>query len=170
MVGPPVVALAGLKIDSLRQQESHAPEHTGMRCPLGKIISFDDKAVSSREKKAKISRSRKIKAVRQVFQCSNCAFKCEKCGTQIDPVDSDDALQKRDLRVPYSFCDACSEEYIDYIERLKGQGDEECYWHNDAWIDAWRNWIDYQGSLDVYLKSKEFQLLLQEIKKTGQEE
>ena len=137
---------------------------------MGKIISFDDKVVSSLEKKAKISRSRKIKAVRQVFQCSNCAFKCEKCGTQIDPVDSDDQRQQRNLRVPYSFCEACTEEYIDYIERLKGQGDEQCYWHNDAWIDAWRKWIDYQGSLDSYLKSKEFQQLLQEIRQTGREE
>ncbi len=137
---------------------------------MGKIISFDDKVVSAREKKAQLSRKRKIKAVRQVFQCSSCAFKCEKCGTQINPDASGDDGQQHNLRVPYSFCDACTDEYIDYIEHLKGQGDEECYWHNDAWIDAWRKWIDYQGSLDTYLKSKEFQQLLQEIKQTGQEE
>ena len=137
---------------------------------MGKIISFDDKISSSREKRAKISRKRKIMAVRQAFQCASCALKCEKCGTHLDPVDTADDGQNRNLRVPYSFCKACTEEYIDYIERLKGQGDEECYWHNDAWIDAWRKWIDYQGSLDTYLKTKEFQQLLQEIKQSGQEE
>jgi hypothetical protein len=137
---------------------------------LGKIISFDDKASSSREKKEKIDRRRKILAVRQAFQCASCSLKCEKCGSQLDPADSADNGQNRLLRVPYSFCKACTEEYIDYIDRLKGQGDEACYWHNDAWIDAWRKWIDYQGSLDTYLKSKEFQQLLKEIKESGQEE
>jgi hypothetical protein len=137
---------------------------------LGKIISFDDKASSSREKKAKIDRKRKIMAVRQAFQCASCALKCEKCGIQLDPVETADDGQNRHIRVPYSFCRACTEEYIDYIEKLKGQGDEACYWHNDAWIDAWRKWIDYQGSLDTYLKSKEFQRLLREIKESGQGE
>ena len=136
---------------------------------MGKIISFDDKVSSSLEKKAKTDRKRKIMAVRQAFQCASCALKCEKCGTHLDPVDTE-AGQNRHVRVPYSFCKACSDEYIDYIERLKGQGDEECYWHNDAWIDAWRKWIDYQGSLDTYLKTKEFQQLLKEIKESGQEE
>jgi Pyruvate/2-oxoacid:ferredoxin oxidoreductase delta subunit len=137
---------------------------------LGKIISFDDKASSSREKKAKFDRKRKIMAVRQAFQCASCALKCEKCGIQLDPVETADDGQNRHIRVPYSFCRACTEEYIDYIEKLKGQGDEACYWHNDAWIDAWRKWIDYQGSLDTYLKSKEFQRLLREIKESGQGE
>jgi hypothetical protein len=137
---------------------------------LGKIISFDDKVSSSRDKKAKNDRKRKIMAVRQAFQCASCALKCEKCGVQLDPVETAHDGQNRHLRVPYSFCRACTEEYIDYIEKLKGQGDEACYWHNDAWIDAWRKWIDYQGSLDTYLKSKEFQQLLKEIKESGQEE
>jgi hypothetical protein len=53
----------------------------------------------------------------------------------------------------------------DYIERLQGRGDPDCYWHNDEWLDAWRKWIDYQGSVDRYVKSKEFLRLIQEFKK-----
>lgn len=135
---------------------------------MGKIISLDDKISLSREKQAEIIRRRKIAAVRQVFQCSSCAFKCEKCGTQIGREEAE-FRQNRKLRVPYNFCDACAEEYIDYIDRLRGEGDEDSYWHNDAWLDAWKKWIDYQGSVDVYLKSKEFLQLLQELKHTGPE-
>jgi hypothetical protein len=66
--------------------------------------------------------------------------------------------------VPYNFCEACSDEYLEYIERLKGAGDPDCYWHNEAWIDAWGKWIDYQSSVDRYLKSKEFIQLINELK------
>ncbi|UCF91216.1 MAG: hypothetical protein JSW39_23545 [Desulfobacterales bacterium] len=115
-------------------------------------------------------RKRKILAVQRVFQCTHCAFKCEKCGMQInrDPQSSDSRGQS--LRVPYHFCEGCAEEYLDYIEHLKGEGDSDCYWHNEAWRDAWRKWIDYQSGVDRYLKSKEFLQLLQELKQTRPEE
>jgi hypothetical protein len=117
---------------------------------------------SSTPKKKK----RKILAVQKVFQCMQCAFKCEKCGTQIQPDESRTQRPIGDLRVPYRFCESCAEEYIDYIERLKGRGDSEYYWHNDIWLELWRKWIDYQGAIDSYLKSKEFRQLLEELKDT----
>jgi Pyruvate/2-oxoacid:ferredoxin oxidoreductase delta subunit len=130
------------------------------------IIELDKKLKHTKEKKAEIIRKRKILAVQKVFQCMHCAFKCEKCGTQIQP---DEHRQQRaisDLRVPYRFCESCAEEYIDFIERLKGRGDPEYYWHNDIWLEMWRKWIDYQGAIDTYLKSKEFKQLLAELKDT----
>jgi hypothetical protein len=130
------------------------------------IISLDDKLETSREKKASLRRRQKAIAVRRVVQCTSCAFKCEKCGTQIEP--RTDAGKDR-LKLPYKFCEACEDEYVDYIERLQGRGDEDCYWHNDAWIDSWRKWIDYQGSVDRYVKSKEFLALLQEFKQPSPE-
>ena len=65
---------------------------------------------------------------------------------------------------PYSFCDSCSEEYIEYIDTLKGKKDEALYWHNDAWMKVWSTWIEHQGAVDSYLKSKEFEQLLNELK------
>jgi hypothetical protein len=137
---------------------------------LAKIISIGDKINDIRDKRASSDRKRKILAVRKVLQCSSCALKCEKCGVQIEP--DVDALEqrRRNLQVPYNFCEPCSEDYLDYIDRLKGKGDSACYWHNDAWMDAWRNWIDYQSSIDRYVKSKEFKLLLQELKQAGPDE
>ena len=136
---------------------------------MAEIIPIGNKLDSANEKKAANIRKRKISAVQKVLQCTHCAFKCEKCGTQIERATELQKEHKRDLRVPYNFCDACKQEYIDYIERLKGGGDPDCYWHNDAWIDAWKTWIDYQSSVDRYLKSKEFNQLLQEFKQTGPE-
>ncbi len=133
---------------------------------MANIIELDKKLKHTKEKKAEIIRKRKILAVQKVFQCMHCAFKCEKCGTQIQP---DEPRQQRsisDLRVPYRFCESCAEEYIDYIERLKGRGDPEYYWHNEIWLEMWRKWIDYQGVIDTYLKSKEFKRLLAELKDT----
>jgi len=130
------------------------------------IISLDEKIEGSREKKAVLRRKQKATAVRRVFQCASCAFKCEKCGTQIEPRAES---QPSRSQLPYKFCDACEDEYADYIERLQGRGDPECYWRNDAWLDAWRKWIDYQGSIDRYVKSKEFLRLLEEYRQPGPE-
>ncbi len=140
-----------------------------MGLKLANIISFKNKKNLAEEKEAAIIKKRKVEAVRKVFQCTHCAFKCEKCGTQIDRESSDAAEYSRKLNVPYNFCEECSEEYLDYIDRLQGAGDRDCYWHNEAWMVAWGKWIDYQSSVDQYLKSKEFIQLLNELKQTGPE-
>ncbi len=133
---------------------------------MADIISLGDKQKLAKEKEAAIIRKRKILAVQKIFQCTQCPFKCKKCGTQINPdrhlEDSED--NDSDLKMPYVFCESCTEEYIDYVERMEGEGDPECYWHNDEWLDLWETWIEYQGTVDRYLKSEEFVQLLQELK------
>jgi hypothetical protein len=131
---------------------------------MADIISFDDKILPVREKKAAVRRKEKALAVRRVFQCTSCSHKCEKCGTQMDPGAGAERDGGNAPPLPYKFCEACRDEYLDYIERLQGRGDSECYWRNEAWLDSWKKWIDYQGSIDRYLKSKEFIKLLQEFK------
>jgi len=128
---------------------------------MADVISIEGKLQLTRDKQAELVRKRKIAAVRKVFQCTHCSFKCEKCGTQMAA-----KREKRDThaRIPYRFCESCTEEYLEYIERLQGGGDPDRYWHNDAWLAVWQAWIDYQSSLDTYLKSKEFLMLLQEMK------
>jgi hypothetical protein len=136
---------------------------------VANIISFKEKKGLAKDKEAALIKKRKVLAVRKVFQCTHCAFKCEKCGTQIDREPGETTEHRRKLNVPYNFCEECSAEYLDYINRLKGDGDQDCYWHNEAWIDAWGKWIDYQSSVDRYLKSKEFLQLLNELKLTRPE-
>ena len=137
---------------------------------MSNIISFTHKKGLAEEKQANLKKWHKVQAVRKVFQCTHCALKCEKCGTQISGDSNDTDIYQHKLNVPYNFCDECSDEYRDYIEHLKGAGDPDCYWHNGAWIDAWKKWIDYQSSVDQYLKSKEFKQLLNELKQTGPNE
>lgn len=134
---------------------------------MADIIQLDAKLQHSKEKKADIIKKRKVLAIQKVFQCTHCAFKCEKCGIQITLDEENKTSDSRQLKVPYRFCASCSEEYIDYIKRLQGEGDEDCYWHNEAWLEVWKKWIDYQHVIDRYLKSKEFLMLMQEMKDTG---
>ena len=134
-------------------------EHGGQA--MGNIISLDKKIKFTQQKQDAIVRKRKLLAVRKIFRCTHCAAKCEKCGVQIT---GENNPESPEFRVPYNFCGSCSEEYIDYIERLKGKQNEALYWHNDAWIKVWSTWIEHQGAVDSYLKSKAFQQLLDELK------
>ena len=133
---------------------------------MADIISIDKKLDLAKDKKAALIRRRKVLAVQKVFQCTHCSMKCEKCGTQIEHNPEVGEKYRRKLSVPYNFCQGCSDEYLEYIERLKGRGDEDCYWHNESWIDAWTKWIEYQSSVDRYIKSKEFKKLLDELKQS----
>ena len=130
------------------------------RGDVAEIISLDDKIELSREKKATLRRRQKAVAVRRVVQCTSCSLKCEKCGTQVEPRAG--AAEERQ-NLPYHFCEACDDEYRDYIERLQGRGDADCYWHNDAWMKVWESWLEHQRWLDQYRQSKEFLQLLQEV-------
>lgn len=129
---------------------------------MADIISIDKKIQSTKEKSAKQIKKRKISAIRKSFHCAHCLSKCEKCGTQVSMNGNDTENDIYHLRVPYRFCDTCSDEYINYIERLKGNKNLDCYWQNAEWLDSWRKWIDYQASIDRYLKSKEFVQLIEE--------
>ena len=127
---------------------------------MSKVISLDDKLkLTARQRKA-LERKRKIIAVRKVFQCTHCASKCERCGTSIGP---ENKGSTEDTRVPYNFCDSCAEEYVEYINRLQGKGNSEDYWYNQSWLNVWQTWIEYQGAIDQYLRSKEFRRLLDEL-------
>jgi hypothetical protein len=128
---------------------------------MSKVISLDDKLKLTARDKAQVMRKRKIMAVRQVFQCTHCASKCERCGTSLGP---ENRTISNNIRVPYNFCDSCAEEYIDYIDTLQGKGPPDAYWHNHEWLNVWRTWIEYQGTIDQYLRSKEFRRLIEELR------
>ena len=88
---------------------------------MANIISFEDKKGLAEEKQAGLTKMRKVQAVRKVFQCTHCALKCEKCGSQISGDSSGSDTYQRKLNVPYNFCDECSDEYLDYIETAAGR-------------------------------------------------
>jgi hypothetical protein len=133
--------------------------------PVADIISICDKLDRARlEENARFDK-RKRQAVEHLFQRSCCSVECEKCGRPVTSGCQQGGCEtKRNHRVPYHFCDACTEEFIDYIERLKGRGDPDCYWRNEAWLEVWSTWINHRAALDRHARSKEFTRLLQEVK------
>lgn len=130
---------------------------------MGDIISIAKKRQSAQDERDAIVRKRKIHAVQQIFQCARCGLKCEKCGTEIPP-DPSRRNALHSLRIPYRICQSCAEEYLSYIEQLKGNPDPDCYWQNAAWLESWSAWIKYRSATDSYMQSKEFQQLLQELR------
>jgi hypothetical protein len=135
---------------------------------MAEIISFDHRRQEADDRDKARERRRKIEAVRRMLNCTQCSTKCLKCGGRITS-DGRPGPLPSNLRIPYRFCEACAEEYLDYIERLKGRGDGNCYWHNDQWLEAWGKWIDYQSCMDQYIRSREFLQLIQELKPTTPE-
>lgn len=128
------------------------------------ILSLDKKLELARAKKDEVLKKRKILAVQKTFQCARCAIKCEKCGIQISRAHMRNVRKDSKLILPYRFCESCSDEYLDYINWLKGKENPNFYWHNDEWAQCWKSWMDYQGAADRYLKSKEFRQLLEDLK------
>lgn len=131
---------------------------------MSNVISLDDKLKLSAKQREVLERKRKIMAVRKVFQCTHCASKCERCGTSIGP---ENQTAANTPHVPYNFCDSCADEYMEYINRLQGKSNPQDYWYNHAWLQVWRSWIEYQGAIDQYLRSKEFRQLLDELRPEG---
>ena len=127
---------------------------------MAQIIEFGKKAQDLKSVRDTGLRQRKIEALRKIFQCTRCAMKCAKCGTQLDAgVD-----QTARYAVPYPFCQNCQEEYEEFRERLEGrQSHPKYYWHNEQWMKVWQSWLEHQESLDQYRQTKEFLQLLQEV-------
>ena len=128
------------------------------------IISFKDKCIVKNEKTSDRIKERKILAVQKVFQCVRCAFKCEKCGANLETDPKPVSELSDGFHIPYNFCDGCREDYVAYIHFLKGKQDPLDYWRNEEWAMLWRKWMDYQAAMDGYLKSKEFKKLLLECR------
>ena len=137
---------------------------------MADIIPIDERIADAREKKSTRDRKLKIRAVQKIFQCTRCAFKCEKCGTQIDPHTATETSEPEHLQKSFRLCTDCREEYHDYVNWQEDRTDSETYWRNDAWRELWRSWIAYQHSLERYMESKEFLQLLHELQNNGPDE
>jgi len=127
---------------------------------MAEIIDLKAKRKGEEDKKAAQERTRKMEAVLQMFQCTHCAMKCMKCGSQLHVEQGPHA----DNRIPYRLCQTCKEEYLEFLERLHGRGDPSLYWYNREWMEVWKAWMHYQDALGRYQISEEFRRLLQEIR------
>jgi hypothetical protein len=129
---------------------------------MAEIIDLNEKKRQEKGRRAALERSKRMETVLQTIQCSNCAMKCTKCGTQLGPgsSESDSPI------TPYRLCPVCLEEYHEFLARLHGQGNAELYWHNQEWMEVWKAWMHYQEALKRYELSEGFRRLLEELKGT----
>ena len=133
---------------------------------MADIISICDKLAQARDRQSASRDKRKRLAVQQMYQCAGCAAVCERCSAPVAAGCSCETGKDRDPRIPYRFCENCAEEFVDYIDRLQGRGDDSLYWRNDAWMEIWATWINHRAALDRHFRSKEFARLLEELKTT----
>jgi len=134
---------------------------------MADIIPIAERLVLIQQREAAAQRDRKFQVIEKTLLFTPAAFRCEKCGGMVEAHIAAAHSGGDPPRVPYRFCDICGQEYHDFIARLQGEGDPARYWQNEDWLSAWRSWIDYQGNLDQFIKSKEFMQLVQELKTTG---
>jgi hypothetical protein len=127
------------------------------RDTVANIISLNEKLKDAKHRKANLLKRRKLSALETFFQGERRI--CERCHCEI----TSNRRENRNLKVPYAFCEICSEEYVSYIERMQGKPDPELYWQNEIWMEVWKRWIDYRGAVDYYIQSKEFQQLREEL-------
>ncbi|QCQ22349.1 hypothetical protein [Desulfoglaeba alkanexedens] len=128
---------------------------------MADIIEFGKRSLDLKSERDTTERQRKIEALRKIFQCTRCMFKCAKCGAQLD---TQDRGQTGTYAGPYLFCSNCREEYEEYRARVEGKtAHPKYYWHNDLWMRVWESWLEHQKSLDDYRRSKEFLQLVQEV-------
>jgi hypothetical protein len=133
-----------------------------MSFSMADIISINKKLQEVQDRRDDAEHRRKVTAARNVLYKSRGGSLCEKCHQDLtrDKVDR----TQRNPKVPYDFCEVCAEEYSDYIARLQGEGDLDCYWRNEVWMETWKRWIDYRGTMDYYARTKEFRQLIEELR------
>ena len=129
---------------------------------MAEIIDLKDRKKQDLTLKAEQERTKRMEMVLQMFQCSRCAMKCMKCGSQMEST----VQGEESPSVPYRFCESCLEEYKEFIERIHGRGDPDYYWYNREWLEVWKAWMQYQESLGRYELSSEFRRLLKELRES----
>ena len=133
---------------------------------MADIISICDKLAQAKDRQSAARDKRKRLAVQQMYQRAGCAAVCERCGAPAATGCSCQSSEVQDRRIPYRFCEDCAEEFVDYIERMQGRGDESLYWRDEAWMEVWATWINHRAALDRHFRSKGFARLIEEIKNT----
>lgn len=125
---------------------------------MGNIVKFDE-CMEAEKKKRKVEKIKKLTTIKKIFECTKCALKCTRCGTQVAVSQSSSYSRE----VPYRFCMSCEDEFRDFLDKKRGTDRKELYWHNREWIATWEAWIEYQKAIKRYENSNEFKQLLNEL-------
>ncbi len=125
---------------------------------MGDIVKFDE-CMETERKQRKQERIKKLNAMRKILECTKCALKCTRCGTQVAVSQS----SSYSGQMPYRFCKGCENEFRDFLNRKRGKSQKDLYWQNQEWMAIWETWIQYQKAMRKYENSGEFKKLLNEL-------
>lgn len=130
---------------------------------MADIITLEERLRRQKEKQLTQEKARKLDSLRTVMQCTACHLKCAKCGSQLETPQPRILTPQCTLRL----CPDCWEEFNLYRKIHSGNPEAEGreYYHNQAWLDLWRSWLEYQERLSAYRNSEEFLKLLSELTK-----
>jgi hypothetical protein len=130
---------------------------------MADIIPLEERLKKHRAGQISKEQKRKLDTFRMTMQCTACQLKCAKCGSQLE------RLEPRTLSeaLPIRLCSSCWEEYNLFEKLNAGQTPVEGreYYHNAAWVEIWRSWLEFQKNLQRYRASREFLKLLNELSK-----
>jgi hypothetical protein len=126
---------------------------------MTRIVDIHDQ-LEKKKKKEHLEKYRgRLDSIQKIIQCSHCRFRCAMCGIQVT---SGEAVERTPLGL--SFCGDCMAEFEEFVSVTKGKKPPEVFWHNQEWIEVWRAWMDYRKAISAFVASKEYNLLLEELK------
>jgi hypothetical protein len=128
---------------------------------MDKVVNIE-KRIESRKQKKQLAQYRgKIEAIQKLIQCSACHFRCTLCGHQLRDSDSSDDFAPSSFG--FAFCEDCKREFDDYLAISREGQRPDVFWHNKEWLEMWSAWLDYRESINAFMNSPEFKLLLEEL-------
>ena len=123
-----------------------------------KIVDMQDQIQKKKEKELLEKYRGRVETVQKMIQCSSCRFRCAMCGVQVEPhrsVKSTPGL---------TFCEGCRLEFEEYQDLSKGRKQPDVFWHNAEWLNVWSSWLSYRRAVAAFMNSREFRLLMEEMK------
>ena len=128
---------------------------------MDKIVNLEER-IEDREKKKQLKQYRgKIETLKKIIQCTSCHFKCAMCGLQMEA-----RCPSREAHlapIGLILCESCRDEFEDFLSTSRGVNRSDIFWHNQEWKDMWSAWLKYRKSINTFMDSSEFRLLLEEI-------
>jgi len=130
---------------------------------MSKIVDMSER-IATKKQREQLERYRgRIETIQRMAQCSTCHFRCAMCGLQAK---SSDPAERRPPSETFglTFCEGCSEDFEEYLAITKGKREPNLFWHNKEWVDLWSALLGYRRAITAFVGSREFKLLVEELK------
>jgi hypothetical protein len=126
---------------------------------MTKIVDMQGQIQKKKEKELLEKYRGRVETIQKMVQCSSCHFRCAMCGVQVER-HGDEKNSPPGL----TFCEGCRLEFEEYQDVSKGRKQPDVFWHNREWLNVWSSWLSYRRAVASFMNSREFRLLMEEMK------